>query len=334
MNRKTSPPKPVVTPSPQPDPWKDFFDVYLDLGHALHAEISRDPQLTELSAQLHTFLQQIRLENNPHSEKCREIVHEVIKRFRNKSKQILFQDSHYFDEELLLFPSIGIDVAHLWRERPLYRNGLWQWIEQLYIIGNVCLHPNRKDQFLQAVRQLKHARNGGPIMQAPEPNEPAEEDMDGVVDQMAQMFGMADNPAMKGFMTKMAKSLHGKMANAENPMGLLQSIVSGDLSALGDVQQEMEKEITAAVEAGEVSEADFERSRDGMMQQFGGMDGLMQMAQGMGLQVPGQPGGQDMAAQYQNQSARPPQAKAPKKTAPLKAAPPKTKSAPKKTSKK
>jgi hypothetical protein len=268
-----------------PNPWKDFFEVYLDLGYALHAEIARDPQLAEVSAQLQTFLQKIRDENDPNSEASRTIVHEVIQRFRNKSKQILFQESSYFDEELLLFPSIQLDVAQLWRDRPLYRTGLWQWIEQLYVIGNVCLHPNRKDKFLQAVRELKAAKNGVP---PPQQNEegPTEENMDQVVDQMASMFGMDQNPAMKQMMAKMAKSLHGKMANNDNPMAMLQSIVSGDLSSLGDLQQEIETDITASIEKGELSEADFQRSRDGMMQKFGGMDGLMQMAQGMGLQVP------------------------------------------------
>lgn len=297
-------------PTPQPDPWKDFFDVYLDLGHALQAEIARDPQMTDTAQQLGEFLHSIRAENDPRSGKCRDIVHEVIKRFRNKSKQILYQEPSYFDNELLLFPSIALDVATLWRERPLYRNGLWQWIEQLYIIGNVCLHPNRKDQFLQAVRQLKQAKNGVPpiaVEGADDGTAPVEEEnMDAVVDQMAQMFGMGENPAMKGFMAKMARSLHGKMANAENPMGMLQAVISGDLSALGDLQQEMEKDITAAVESGEVSEADFAKSREGMIQRFGGMDGLMQMAQGMGLQVPGND--PDVAAQYQIQASQAPQA--------------------------
>jgi hypothetical protein len=274
-------------PRQQPNPWKDFFETYLDLGYALHAEIARDPQLTETSAQLQTFLHKIRDENDPMCESSRTIVHEVIQRFRNKSKQILYQDPSYFDEELFLFPSIQLDVAQLWRERPLYRNGLWQWIEQLYVIGNVCLHPNRKDKFLQAVRELKASRNNAlvPVSQ-PQEDGGEEENMDQVVDQMASMFGMDANPAMKQMMSKMAKSLHGKMSSTDNPMEMLQSIVSGDLSSLGDLQQEMETDITNSIQSGQLTEADFQRSRDGMMQKFGGMEGLMQMAQGMGLQVP------------------------------------------------
>jgi hypothetical protein len=288
----------------QPNPWKDFFHAYLDLGYALQSEIARDVEMSDQSAKLLSFLREISeqidcaggAEADPKSttDRCRQIVHEVIARFRNKSKQIIFQDVSFFDEELMLFPSIDLDVAKLWRERPLYRTSLWHHIEQLYIIGNVCLHPNRKDQFLQAVKQLKaQAKPQGQAVDegvavAVAPEEEEEEDMDTVVNTMASMFGMDQNPAMKRMMAKMAKSLHGTMSSSENPMAMLQSIVSGDLSALGNLQEEMEKDISASIESGELTEADFAKSRDGMMQKVGGMDKLMQMAQEIGLQ-PGQP---------------------------------------------
>lgn len=303
---------------PQTDPWKDFFEVYLDLGHAIQAEIARDPLMAVQAAELELFLKQIRHENNPTSTNSKEIVHEVIKRFRGNSRQILLRESKYFDNELFLFPGVSVDVAELWRNRPLYRDGLWQWIEHCYIIGNVCLHPNRKDVFLNAVKQLKATARGQPIVEQPQ----QEENMDSVVDQMAAMFGMDSNPAMKGVMAKMAKKLHGTMSGAENPMALLQSIVSGDLSALGDLEQEIQQDIEKSIEKGELSEADFEKSREGMMQQFGGMEGLMQMAQGMGIQAPntGQPA--DYAAQYTNANTAPaPNQRAPVKTAAKKTQP-------------
>lgn len=274
----------------QPNPWRDFFGAYLDLGYALQAELARDVSLADKSAQLQGLLQRIRDEQDPaQSEFCRGIVHEVIMRFRNKSKQILLQDSSYFDEQLLLFPTIDLDVAALWRDRPLYRNGLWKWIEQLYVIGNVCLHPNRKDKFLKAVKELKASARGVATAspEAEEEQEQGPQDMDAVIDTMAGMFGMDQNPAMKRMMAKMAKSLHGSMSQAEDPMALVQQLVSGDMSMLGDLQGEMEKDITKSIESGELTEADFVRSREGMMNKFGGMSGLMQMAQGMGIQVPG-----------------------------------------------
>jgi hypothetical protein len=266
---------------PQPDPWADFFGVYLDLGYALHGEIQRDPSLTESAQQLEEFLQKVR-EGDPHSEWHRGIVYEVIKRFRGKSKDILFQEPSYFEEELKLFPGIdGIDIAKLWRERPLYRNGLWQWVEQLFVIGNVCLHPNRKHKFLKVVRQLKQMKQG--ITEAPEEEE---EDISGVVQGMAEMFGMGDNPAMGELMTDLAKHMHQTMSTSENPMGLLQSMISGDMGCLGDLEQRMQQKIAHKMETGELTEADFERQREGMLQNFGGMEGLMQMANGLGLEVP------------------------------------------------
>lgn len=288
-------------PQPQPNPWQDFFNVYLDLGYMLHAEIARDPASKESADALEHFLTGIREDANPRSDKCRAIVHEVIKQFRGKSREIIFQEPSYFDTELHLFPGVdGVDIAALWRSHPLYRNGLWQYIEQLYVIGNVCLHPNRKNDFLQAVRKLKGLRNPE-LVQPDDEEEEEEEDMDAIIENMAGQFGMGDNPAMKQLMGTMARSLHGTMTQSDNPMGLLQSILSGDMSALGGLEAQMTQEIESKLESGELTEADFQQSRDGMMNQFGGMQGLMGMAQGLGLQVPGNEN-PDMAAQYATQA--------------------------------
>lgn len=292
QNTNESQQPPVNTKKPlnqqRPDPWADFFGVYLDLGYALHQEFARaadDAGVNESATQLEAFLQQIR-EGDPHSEWHRNIVHEVIKRFRGKSKEILWQDPSYFDQPLLLFPGVdGIDIARLWKEHQLYRNALWQWVEQLFVIGNVCLHPNRKDKFLQIVKQLKQLKSGEPASMQPAEEEP-EEDLDGVVQGMAQMFGMGDNPAMMEIMTDLTKHMHTTMTQSANPMQLLQSMISGDMSVLGDLDQRIQSKIATKLETGELTEEDFERQSQGMMQNFGGMEGLMQMAGGLGLQVP------------------------------------------------
>ena len=120
----------------QPNPWNDFFQVYLDLVYALHAEINKS--LPNEAKVLEELLQKIRSQDEACTEFNRSIVHDVIKSFKNKSKQILLQDSSYFDDELQLFPSTGIDIAKMWRDHPMFRQSIWQWVEQLYIIGNVC----------------------------------------------------------------------------------------------------------------------------------------------------------------------------------------------------
>jgi len=271
----------------QLDPWTDFFRVYIDLGHALLDEFKRDEsvELQEIN-KLKDLLVKIE-EGESGSRWHRDLVHDVIKRFRNKSKDILFQDPKYFDAPLCLFPGIdGIDIAKMWQERPMYRDGLWQWIEQLYVIGNVCLHPNRKDKFLDIVKQLKRMRQGlpeQPVEQQPEEND----DISGVVQGMAQMFGMDDNPAMSELMTDLAKHMHTTMSETANPMDLLQSMISGDMSCLGDLQGRMEQKISDKISTGELTEEDFERQQQGMMQNFGGMEGLMKMAGGLGLNTEG-----------------------------------------------
>ena len=287
------------------NPWSDFFNVYLDLGYALHGHIAA--KSPETAKELDDLLKAIREHSNDEevSDFNRSIVHAVVAQFRGKSRDILYQNPEYFNQPLFLFPAgqgfIDVNVAEVWRQNKLFQQGLWQYIEQLYVIGNVCLHPNRKDKFLKIVRQLK--REANPAAGPPED----EEDIAGVVQGISQMMGLGDNPAMGELMTDLAKQMHQTMSQTDDPMALLQSMMSGDMSALGDMQQSFERKITAKIETGELSEADFQQSREGMAANFGGMEGLMQLASGLGLQAPPQ-----QPLQPASQQPPPPQQRATK----------------------
>ena len=273
-----------------PNPWKDFFIVYQELAKALRDELARDSStgVAETLRTFDTFIEKLNT-GDSHDDWHRELVHEVIARFRGKSKAIIFQEASYFDEPLLLFPGIdGVDIAKLWQEHPVYRQGLWAWIEQLFIIGNVCLHPNRKDKFLQTVKQLRASKPGAQPVAAEEP----EENMDEVIQGIAGMFGVQQDNPMFGMMTKLAGRMKNTMETTDNPMALLQQMMSGDMSSLGDLQQEFQTEIEQKIQSGEMSAEELQRQRDGMLQNFGGMQGLMQMAGQLGLNPPGAGGPQ------------------------------------------
>jgi hypothetical protein len=294
-------------------PWEDFFKVYVELAQAIRGELTdanRCQQMDNFIAKLQGGTSQ--------DEWHKHIVHEVIARFRGKSKDILHQNYEYFNEPLLLFPEIDtVDIAELWRSHPMYRNGIWAWIEQIYIIGNVCLHPNRKDKFLQIVRQIKATKPGSTIAPIAAANEEEPEDVQEVVKGIANMMGIDGNSAMMEMMGEVAQHMQKTMTSSSNPMELIQAMMNGDTTPLGDLQERMQAKMAQKIQSGEISEADLERQREGMLQKFGGMDGMLQMASGLGLDV-----GPLSAAVNAPVAAKGP-AKAPAKAPAKKSAPPK-----------
>lgn len=276
--------KQTRTTTGQADPWADFFKLYAEFAMSFKDEFSRDPGLSQIVKGLEDVIGKSR-DGTPRDEWHRNTVHEVVKQFRNKSQAILFQEASFFDEPLKLFPEIPeFDVAKLFRERAMFRNGLWHWIEQLYVVGNVCLHPNRKDQFLKAVRQLKATKMGIDIG---EDDDEGPEDISGVIDGISNMFGVGDNPVMKEMFGELAQTMHQTMRNTDNPMDLLQQMLSGDMSALGDLDQRMEQKIAQKIEAGEITQEELQRQREGMLENFGGLQGIAGMASNLGLNTQG-----------------------------------------------
>ena len=258
------------------DPWKDFLQFYIELASAIQSEI----QSPELEAHLATVMKL-----NP--KELRPLVKFVCDQFDGHSKAILFRLPEFFESKSLkIFQSVDFDLSEQWKARPMWRQSIWEWVERLFVIGNVCLHPNRKDKFLQAVRKLKMQQQQREVDDSlGHPDE--EEDIQGVVDGMAQMFGLPPESPMNEFMSDLAVHMQQKMTQSDNPMALLQSMMNGDMSVLDDVNEKIQAKIEAKIESGELTEEDFQRQQEGMMQNFGGISGLMQMANGLGLQTDG-----------------------------------------------
>lgn len=261
-------------------PWDDFFKVYVELAQAVRGEITDE----ERCKQMDNFIEKLQ-SGTSQDEWHKHIVHEVIARFRGKSKEILVQDYEYFNHPLMLFPDVEtVDIAELWRKHPMYRNGIWAWIEQIYIIGNVCLHPNRKDKFLQIVRQIKATRPGSTLAPIAAANEEEPEDLNEVIKGVAGMMGIDNSSPMMEMMGEVAQHMQKTMANG-NPMELIQKMMNGDTTPLGDLQERMQAKMAQKIQSGEISEADLQQQREAMLEKFGGMNGMLQMASGMGLDV-------------------------------------------------
>lgn len=258
------------------DPWKDFLQFYIELASAIQSEIQ--------SPELQTHLDSV-MQLNP--KELRPLVKFVCDQFDGHSKAILFRLPEFFEtQSLKIFQSVDFDLSEQWKARPMWRKSIWEWVERLFVIGNVCLHPNRKDKFLQAVRKLKMQQQQREVDESlGQPDE--EEDVEGVVNGMAQMFGLPPDSPMNEFMSDLAIHMQQKMTQSDNPMALLQSMMNGDMSVLDDVNEKIQAKIEAKIESGELTEEDFQRQQEGMMQNFGGISGLMQMASNLGLETDG-----------------------------------------------
>lgn len=271
--------------------WNKFFDIYCELGNTICFELG---DADENKIKFLKFLADLKIVDKA-NEQHQTIVNFVVKCFSGKSKQILFQDPAFFTNDLFLFESFNINIAKVWNENENSRIGLWEWIKQLYVVGNICLHPKRKNKFLKVVQQLEKEQmdnnsvgvvdnfvgvevGGGDVSDGDGGDEISK-----VVQNMTQMFGMEDNPAMSELMTDITKHMHKTMSNCNDPMELLQNMLSGDMSVLGDVQEKMEAKITAKLATGELTEEDFNKQQEGMLANFGGLAGLEQMASGLGL---------------------------------------------------
>jgi hypothetical protein len=142
-----------------------------------------------------------------------------------------------FSDELMCLG--GIDLAGLYNSTD--KTSQWaiqQYLETLYISGNVFLKPHKKKQFLQAVTKIKSKYNKQLI-----PTIPGEmfndQSIQGALGQLQGIFG-----GDSGIMGEMLGDVTGMVGNAlknHDPNQLLQDMLSGDMSKFGDVFKHMDE---------------------------------------------------------------------------------------------
>jgi hypothetical protein len=248
-----------------------------------------------------------------------DAVNNVLTPFRRFSRNILIHDPDMFSQELVCLG--GIDLSNLYNNTDnTSKRAIQQYLETLYISGNICLKPHKKKQFLQAVTKIKskyptptaaaaastqigRANGGG----APVPPLPAGIfNDDSIQNAMSQLQGMFGNSGIMGELLGDVTKTVGSALKNNDPNQLLQDMLSGDMSKFGDVFGQLDAKYGERLKNEPIDENQLmegaSRVMEGVTGQSGGnpMD-MMGMMQGLmsGRGEGGAGGGPDMMGMMQ-----------------------------------
>lgn len=180
------------------------------------------------------------------SENENNIVKTIMKPIKSYSKQILSHNDSMFENEV---EWLGINFSKMWNEDGLSdytKFFIWQYIEDIYILGNLYLNPNKRELFLQAVKRIKE-KYPAPLPPMPvdfpaavgdQPIQIEENQINDATEHLKTIF--AGNDVLQDLVGDIAQNV-GKALQNNNPQELMMSLMSGDHSAFGDLFQDMDK---------------------------------------------------------------------------------------------
>lgn len=216
------------------------------------------------------------------NENKNEAVNIVLAPFRTFSRDILIHDPEMFLNPLVCLGDV--DLSNLFNNTDVNTQfAIWQYLETLYISGNVYLKPHKKTQFLQTVWKIKS--------KYALPNLPAQGvDDDAITQATNQLQGLfgGNGGVMGDLLGDVAKTV-GNVLKNNDPAAVLQSMMSGDMSAFGNVFDDMDKKYGDRLQKEPVDTGAFMQNATQMLSSVGGAGGAagaggfnpMSMLQGM-----------------------------------------------------
>jgi hypothetical protein len=210
------------------------------------------------------------------------VIRPVIKRLHIHSRDILFKNGCMFVAPILMFNDT-IDISDLWRKQNAEgKKVIWEFVEQLYVIGYIVVYPEKKTKFLELVRALKQQNadvqeiENQPIdtPQAPQPqraDQPQREvnsDMDKAVSELNQMLGLPEGGAMADVMGEVAVGVDELVRREGNPQLLLQKLMRGDPELLGGMVQNIGQSIEQKIQSGQLNREDLQNQAQSMAGNF------------------------------------------------------------------
>ena len=159
----------------------------------------------------------------------------VLEPLRSHSREILTHDNEMFAQPFECFG--GIDLSSVYHSTDAHTQfAIWQYLETLYVSGNLELKPQKKDQFLQAVWKIKQKYGVQPppaleLPDLPDNLPPINSDqINQATSQLQQLFG--GNEVMGGIIGDVASKV-GDVLKNNDLKAVLQSLMSGDTSMFG-----------------------------------------------------------------------------------------------------
>ena len=197
-----------------------------------------------------------------------DAVNLVLAPFRHFSRNILTHDVDMFNAPLVCLG--GIDLTSVYQSADSNtQTAIWQYLETLYVSGNVFLKPHKKKQFLQAVWKIKNKY--APVTQ----NVPPAPIDDNAINQATQslqaLFG-GQGGVMGDLLGDVAKTVGDTLKN-NDPSTVLKNIMSGDMSMFGSVFEDMDQKYGSRLQEEPIDQNAFIQNASQMLTQAAGQSG-------------------------------------------------------------
>jgi hypothetical protein len=219
------------------------------------------------------------------------IIRPVVKRLNGHSKDILFKNGCMFGSPLLLFND-SCDISELWRKQSAEgKKVIWDFIEQLYVIGYIVVYPEKKTKFLELVRALKqqnaqsqsasNQQDDTAIEQAPQPRAqqpPVPQpqrvenpDMERAISDLNAMLGLQAGGPMSDVMADVALGVDEVMRREADPTVLFQKMLRGDPEVFEGMLQRVGPGLEQKIQSGQIDREELERQAQSM---YGKVQGI------------------------------------------------------------
>lgn len=294
------------------NPFIDFMGVLAQFTAELVPIVDKfSPEDSSKFYEYEQFIERLCKNNNTSQEDIiLNTIKPIVKSLNGHSKDILFRNASMFSSTMRMFNDT-IDVAFLWRKQTAdERKVMWDFIEQLYVIGYLVCYPDKRTKFLQLVKVLKQQQttmseldddsdNNNDVHTSARTSTQTnvqstslsnqEVHTDQAINDISNMFGIQQNDPMAGMIGDIAVGVD-KMVKQTDPSVLITKMMSGDMSMFEGLMQDVNANIEKKIETGELNREQLEAQAQSMMSKFQSMGNgmgnpmqqMQQMMMGMG----------------------------------------------------
>jgi len=291
------------------DPFVDFCGI---LGQFVTETYNHLDDGSMEKEKLNTYLEKVKSSLGISREQAiSEIVKPVIRSFKANSKDILFRNGCMFTNELRMFDDI-VDVSKLWRKQNADgKKIMWEFIEQLYVIGYILCYPEKKIKFLQLVKAMKNSASTSTDQSVPQEPDTHVETVEHTdqnnstnptvastetplldttpetlqaVNDINQMFGLQQGDVMTSMVGDIAVQVNSMMQNKseEEQQQMFMKMINGDMSMFEGMMKNVGAQLEERIERGEIDREALEQKAQSMVGKFQGIQQQMAGMAGMG----------------------------------------------------
>lgn len=168
-------------------------------------------------------------------------INTILDHLRKFSREIICHDDRMFNMPLNIVKNV--DLSAMWHSHMLNeenKNIVWNYLENMYITGNIALKPHKGKQFLDVVKNIKEKYgNKLPVEADPEDEENDGASADAVAKATEQLQGVfGSNPVLNNLVKDIASNV-GEKLKGQDQMAMITKLLAGDHSMFGDLLDNM-----------------------------------------------------------------------------------------------